>query len=708
MRSARIPDNEAQRLDRLRSYQILDTPPEKAFDRITRIVAETIGVPIALVSLIDQDRQWFKSKYGLNADETPRDLAFCAHAILGNEVFVVKDAFADERFHDNPLVTQAPNVRFYAGAPLITSEGLKIGTLCAIDHVPHDLTVDHSLLLEDLASLVIDELELRTALRNAVEDMERQKDLKLEAQTASIVKSQFLASMSHEIRTPLNAIIGLTELVLKTEMSEHQRAHLDRVTLAGKNLLGLINDILDYSKIEAGKLEIENIDFDINTVILNVATIIGPKSEENRNELLISVSDEIPGTLLGDPLRLGQILINIIGNAVKFTQDGDIVVSVDTETDDTGNAWLSISVRDTGIGIPEDRQATLFDAFTQADQSITRTHGGTGLGLSITNTLINAMHGKIRLQSAPGVGSTFFIHLPLVAVPAPEKPRRVCNEAIRLLVVDDNGAARGLLEETLAKLQFDVDTASTAIDVTERMAQAADAGRPYDAVIMDRKMPDADGLVAFRKIRGSAHGKDVKLILMDSIFAMDEVMAEFEPLRIASWIQKPIITSMLFDSIMQGLGKAEAPILSLHGAKAVKQSFSFAGVKLLLVEDNELNQIVARGILEAADFEVIIADNGKIAIDVLKEFGEDYFSAVLMDIQMPEMDGLTATIHIRKNLGFVRVPVLAMTAHVLSDERNECLEAGMNAHVSKPIDAAELLTKIATMLDHHRDLRPAS
>lgn len=246
MRSARIPDNEAQRLDRLHRYQILDTPPEKAFDRITRIVAETIGVPIALVSLIDHDRQWFKSKYGLDASETPRDLAFCAHAILNNEVFVVRDAFEDERFHDNPLVTEAPNVRFYAGAPLITSDGLKIGTLCAIDHVPHDLKHEHSQLLEDLASLVIDELELRTALRNAVVDIELQQALRLKAQTASIVKSQFLASMSHEIRTPLNAIIGLTELVLKTEMTEHQRAHLDRVTLAGKNLLGLINDILDY------------------------------------------------------------------------------------------------------------------------------------------------------------------------------------------------------------------------------------------------------------------------------------------------------------------------------------------------------------------------------------------------------------------------------------------------------------------------------
>lgn len=707
MRSARIPDNEAQRLDRLHHYQILDTPPEKAFDRITRIVAETIGVPIALVSLIDHDRQWFKSKYGLDASETPRDLAFCAHAILNNEVFVVRDAFEDERFNDNPLVTEAPNVRFYAGAPLITSDGLKIGTLCAIDHVPHDLKHEHSQLLEDLASLVIDELELRTALRNAVVDIELQQALRLKAQTASIVKSQFLASMSHEIRTPLNAIIGLTELVLKTEMTEHQRAHLDRVTLAGKNLLGLINEILDYSKIEAGKLEIEHINFDINEVILNVATIVGPKSEENNNELLFSVSEEIPGSLIGDPLRIGQILINIIGNAAKFTNDGDIVVTVDSETGDSGDEWLSISVRDTGIGIPEERQATLFDAFTQADQSTTRTHGGTGLGLSITDTLIKAMHGTIRLQSAPGEGSTFFIGLPLVVGPAPKKAPRVCNETIRLLVIDDNAAARGMLEETLTKLQFDVEVSGTAKDVAECLKHAADAGRPYDVVIIDRIMTDGDGLSAFRKIRASSHGKDVKLILMDSIFKMDEVMAEFGPLRIASWIQKPIISSTLFDSIMQGLGKADSPSQGLKRGNPARQAFSFDGVKLLLVEDNELNQIVARGILEAAKFEVIIADNGKIAIEVLEEFGEGFFAAILMDIQMPEMDGLSATMHIRNNLGFVHIPIMAMTAHVLSDERNECLEAGMNTHVSKPIDANELLTKLADLLDQHRDLRPA-
>lgn len=442
-------------------------------------------------------------------------------------------------------------------------------------------------------------------------------------------------------------------------------------------------------------------------MILNVATIVGPKSEENNNELLFSVSEEIPGSLIGDPLRIGQILINIIGNAAKFTNDGDIVVTVGSETGDSGDEWLSISVRDTGIGIPEERQATLFDAFTQADQSTTRTHGGTGLGLSITDTLIKAMHGTIRLQSAPGEGSTFFIGLPLVVGPAPKKAPRVCNETIRLLVIDDNAAARGMLEETLTKLQFDVEVSGTAKDVAECLKHAADAGRPYDVVIIDRIMPDGDGLSAFRKIRASSHGKDVKLILMDSIFKMDEVMAEFGPLRIASWIQKPIISSTLFDSIMQGLGKADSPSQGLKRGKPARQAFSFDGVKLLLVEDNELNQIVARGILEAAKFEVIIADNGKIAIEVLEEFGEGFFAAILMDIQMPEMDGLSATMHIRKNLGFEHIPIMAMTAHVLSDERNECLEAGMNTHVSKPIDANELLTKLADLLDQHRDLRPA-
>ena len=706
MQPAPLPVTEKERLERLRNYKVLDTPSEAAFDRITRVVAETIGVPIALVSLVDEDRQWFKAKYGLDAEETPRDVAFCAHAILDDKVFVVEDALKDQRFADNPLVTGGPSVRFYAGAPLITSDGHNIGTLCAIDHAPRQISEDHKLLLEDLATLVIDEMELRDALRKAVKEREA-------AELAERAKSQFLASMSHEIRTPLNAIIGLTELVLKTELNEQQEGHLFRVSLAGKNLLGLINDILDFSKIEAGKLEIETVDFEINDVLANLASVVSAKSEENQTELLINIDSSTPPAMRGDPLRIGQVLINLVGNAVKFTKSGDVTISVGAEHDQDGLGWLVLSVKDTGIGMSAAQCEDLFKPFTQADQSITREYGGTGLGLSISKQLVDLMGGTIWAESAEGKGSTFSFRLPLVVAKSTRTRREVFGidpRTIRILIVDDNEAARELLKMALDKMRFEVETAKSGMEAIDKVSLASADGRSFDLLLVDWKMPEMDGVETIRKIRQIKTAGQLQTIFMVSVLEVDEIIGDLEKLDVAHFLQKPINTSFLFDKMMEvfnddgGVALSKrVPLADVPSAKALNQD-----AILLLVEDNELNQMVATGVLENGGYTVELAENGKEAVELLRERGEEYFATILMDIQMPEMDGLTATKIIRKDLGFSRIPILAMTAHALSEERDRCLEAGMNDHLTKPIDARALISKLDNWVNWTSDSQPIS
>lgn len=539
--------------------------------------------------------------------------------------------------------------------------------------------------------------ELRISNENLAKMANAQAALREAAEAGEKAKAQFLASMSHEIRTPLNAVVGLTDLILKTDLSEHQHDHLSRVARASRSLLGLINDILDFSKIEAGKLQIESITYDIDEVLENLATVVGSKIEENANEFIITVDRSIPSLLRGDPLRLGQVLINLAGNAVKFTRKGEIAVEV-ARVSDGGKEWLQFSVRDTGIGMSQEQVDRLFKPFTQADQSITRTHGGTGLGLSISRELAVAMGGDITVKSKPGDGSRFDFRVPYH--PAEDaRPRRAFGgldpKTVRVLVVDDNRLVRETLSAALCSLGFKVDTAASGDEAVAMYAGALDSA-PYALVLMDWRMPGIDGIEALRQIQSGCGEAWMPAIVMVSAEDMQAITGELAALGVEHCVQKPINTSFLIDTIMAFFEDrpSRRSVRSGHAASGPEDKTDGSGIHLLLAEDVELNRMVALGVLKNAGMTADVAENGRQVLEILQREGKDRYAAVLMDIEMPQMDGLTATRKIREELGFSDLPVIAMTAHALAEERARCLEAGMNAHISKPFEATELIATI--------------
>jgi len=401
LQSAPIPENESQRLERLNLYRILDTPPEDAFDRITRIVAETIGVPIALVSLVDLERQWFKSKYGLDASETPREIAFCAHAILGNETFVVEDASKDTRFSDNPLVASDPSIRFYAGAPLRTADGFNLGTLCAIDQRPRKLSTSHRKLLEDLACLAVDEMELRLALRKAMKKVDEETHLRT-------MHDEFITTVSHELRTPLTSIRGSLALLENGVAGELPEKAQKLVIIANRNsvsLLALINDLLDVQKMDAGKLKLEFTTVIVRDFLEETCEGLQGYAIDN-NVSLDLVCKELP-RIVADPARLRQALINLISNAIKFSPpDSTVIIKAETLKDN-----ICFEVTDRGPGIPEDFQSQIFLRFTQGENP-TKVKG-TGLGLVISKAIVEAHNGCIDFITALSQGTTFRITIPM-------------------------------------------------------------------------------------------------------------------------------------------------------------------------------------------------------------------------------------------------------------------------------------------------------
>jgi PAS domain S-box-containing protein len=999
---APLPENETERLAALHGLSILDTPPELAYDELSALAAYICQTPIALISLVDEDRQWFKSRVGWTAEETPRDVAFCAHAILQPDLFIIPDASADERFAKNPLVTSPPSIRFYAAAPLVTGEGHAVGTLCVIDHKPRDLTAEQARALRALSHQVVAQLRLRKQLleqtrinaelaeanetlrvaiahrqrteqalceseqwldlamrisrqgpweadlvaqrvtpsnqilglpgaagpialeefaalvhpndsaaraaalddvmsgrsslykaeyrmrdgkgqwtwvyscgqviehdaagrpsrmigmaldvteRKAAEDALRESEerfrgtfenagvgiahadfegrwlrvneklcaivgytreellhktfqdithpadlpasldhvarlrrgefpsyslekryvrkdgspvwvdlsvslqrdaagtpaysiaiiqdnserkrlegelrqAKEAAEAANRAKSEFLAHVSHEIRTPLNAILGMNELALDAAVTDQQRKYLAVMQSAAEGLLDVINDLLDFSKIEAGKLELDQATFSLRTVVNDTLRSLALRAHRKGLELVGRIRPDVPDAFVGDAGRLRQVLTNLVGNAVKFTEEGEVVVEVVALAEENGRGRgnrvdpeanvscgplepksppcaLFFSVRDTGIGIPHDKQEKIFQAFEQADSSTTRRYGGTGLGLSIASRLVRLMDGRILVESEPGRGSTFRftvrLQRPLL------QPDRAAAQApaelhgLRVLVVDDNATTRRALEEWLRAWQTEPRVVADGATALDELRRAAAAGRPLALVVLDSRLPGTDALALAAEILQTPEVGAGGILLL-TVEDQARELRRYRELGIAACVMKPVGEEEFLDAVCRARS-LPSPVVAAGGrwasacelgTQAAGEPVSARRFHVLVAEDNPYNQAVMEDLLPRRGHTVRVADDGQAALAALEQ---DHFDVMLLDIHMPELDGfqVVAAVRQREQGTGLHLPVIALTARSAAGERERCLQAGMDDYLAKPVRAAELFAAI--------------